>query len=125
MMNNPREIALEVAKVLDSKKAVNIVLLEVAHLAGKSSIADFMVIASGRSANQVKALAHEVEDKMAELGLDARRREGYQEGRWIVLDYASVLVHIFHEQEREYYNIERLWMDGSNQIPFEPQPDGE
>ncbi|HIT01193.1 MAG TPA: ribosome silencing factor [Candidatus Faecaligallichristensenella faecipullorum] len=122
MMNNPREIALEVAKVLDSKKAVNIVLLEVAHL---TVVADCFVIASGRSANQVKALAHEVEDKMAELGLDARRREGYQEGRWIVLDYASVLVHIFHEQEREYYNIERLWMDGSNQIPFEPQPDGE
>ena len=122
MMNNPREIALEVAKVLDSKKAVNIVLLEVAHL---TVGADCFVIASGRSANQVKALAHEVEDKMAELGLDARRREGYQEGRWIVLDYASVLVHIFHEQEREYYNIERLWMDGSNQIPFEPQPDGE
>lgn len=122
MMNNPREIALEVAKVLDSKKAANIVLLEVAHL---TVVADCFVIASGRSANQVKALAHEVEDKMAELGLDARRREGYQEGRWIVLDYASVLVHIFHEQEREYYNIERLWMDGSNQIPFEPQPDGE
>ena len=121
-MNNPREIALEVAKVLDSKKAANIVLLEVAHL---TVVADCFVIASGRSANQVKALTHEVEDKMAELGLDARRREGYQEGRWIVLDYASVLVHIFHEQEREYYNIERLWMDGSNQIPFEPQPDGE
>lgn len=83
------------------------------------------MIASGRSANQVKALAHEVEDKMAELAWMLAAARAIRKGSWIVLDYASVLVHIFHEQEREYYNIERLWMDGSNQIPFEPQPDGE
>ena len=81
-------------------------------------IADYFVIASGRSANQVRALIDEVDDKLSELGENPRRREGTNEGRWAVLDYGNVLVHVFHEQEREYYNLERLWMDGSNQVEF-------
>ena len=63
---------------------------------------------------EVKAMADELEEKLPEQ--QPIRREGYAEGRWIVLDYGSVLVHIFHEQEREYYHMERLWMDGTNQV---------
>lgn len=115
-----RELTLAAARALDEKKGVNVMVLEVQHL---TIIADYFVIASGRSANQVRALADEVDDKLAELGETPRRREGINEGRWAVLDYGTVLVHVFHEQEREYYNLERLWTDGSNRVEFEQTED--
>ena len=59
----------------------------------------------------MKALCDELEEKAAERGLIARRKEGYQEGRWIVVDFGTILVHLFHPEEREYYNLERLWVD--------------
>lgn len=76
-------------------------------------MADWFVFMNGTSQIHVKALCQEVEDKAAELGLVLKRREGYNEGRWIVLDFSCVIVHIFHPEEREYYNVERLWMDPS------------
>lgn len=80
-----------------------------------------MLIAAGRTVNQVKALADDVDERMAELGVPIRRREGQNEGRWIILDYGFMLVHIFHTEEYEYYNLERLWTDGSNRLvlPFD------
>ena len=96
------------------------ILLDVQHL---TIIADYFVIASGRSGNQVRALIDEVDDKLSEQGVEPRRREGVNEGRWAVLDYGTVLVHVFHEQEREYYNLERLWMDGSNRVEFVQKED--
>ncbi len=113
MINKPKDLALRIAQILRDKKAEELLVLEIAHL---TIIADCMVIANGRSMTQVKALADNVEEKLAEDGVSPIRREGYAEGRWIVLDMGSVLVHIFHEQEREYYHLERLWMDGSNSI---------
>ena len=113
-MMNPKELALRIANILDEKKAENILVLDVAHL---TSVTDYFVICSARNTVQVGTMAEDVEEKlMLEEGLEARRKEGYREARWVVLDYASVIVHVFHEQEREYYNIERLWMDGSNVI---------
>ena len=106
-----KEYAIEICKMLDEKKAKDILLLDIAD---KSVIADYFVIASGRNHIQVKALAEEVKEKMEALGYPLRRHDGYDQGRWIVLDYADILVHIFHPEEREYYNIERLWIDGDN-----------
>lgn len=114
MTKKPRELALRIAEVMRDKKAEEILVLEIGHL---TIIADCMVIANGRSMVQVKALADEIEEKLGREGEDPLRREGYAEGRWIVMDYGSVIVHIFHEQEREYYHLERLWMDGSNSVP--------
>ena len=91
---------------LYDKKARDIIALKVAHL---TVITDYMVIASGRNVTQVKALADEVDEKMAEAGWILRRSEGGTEGRWIVMDYGSILVHIFNQEERTYYNLERLW----------------
>ena len=105
----------EIAKVLYDKKGLDIIALNVGHL---TVLCDYMVIASGRNANQVKAMADEVDERMAELGLPLRRSEGTGEGRWIVMDYGMVLVHIFHQEEREYYRLERLWEDGSNRLPL-------
>lgn len=113
MTEKPRELALRIAEVMRDKKAEELLVLEIGHL---TVIAEAMVIGNGRSMIQVKALADEVEKKLAEEGVQVIRREGYAEGRWIVLDYGTVLVHIFHEQEREYYHLERLWMDGSNSV---------
>lgn len=115
MTLKPRELAQRAAEVLRDKKAQELLALEIDHL---TIIADCMVIASGRSMVQVKALADHLEEALSLEGIHAARREGYAEGRWIVLDYGSVIVHIFHEQEREYYHLERLWMDGSNLIPI-------
>jgi ribosome-associated protein len=91
-----------------SKKANDIIAVRVAD---KTILADWFMFMSGTSAVHVKSVCDEVEDKASEAGLVLRRREGYNDGRWIVLDYASIIVHIFHPEEREYYNVERLWVD--------------
>lgn len=103
-----RTQGLALCEALDNKKAFDILALNVAD---KTIIADWFIIASGRSTTQVKALCDELEEKAAERGLIAQRKEGYQEGRWIVVDFGTILVHIFHPEEREYYKLERLWAD--------------
>ncbi|MBQ3669076.1 MAG: ribosome silencing factor [Clostridia bacterium] len=115
-MRTPEELAYRIAELLDGKKATNIMILKVDHL---TSITDYFVIATGRSAQAVHTLYEEVSDKLMEEGIPYRRNDGVRESRWIVLDYSSVIVHIFHPEEREHYNIERLWADGSNLMPFE------
>ena len=115
-MQKSKELALRIAEILDEKGATDITILEVDHL---TSITDYFVIASGRNIQAVYSLAEDVEEKLDQENIPPRRREGMKESRWVVLDYAHVIVHVFHPEEREYYNIERLWMDGSNQVPFE------
>ncbi|MBQ9325370.1 MAG: ribosome silencing factor [Clostridia bacterium] len=110
---NDQELTLAIAKALDDKKALDIVALKVDHL---TVICDYMVIASGRTANQVHALADEVEDQMAAAGLTLRRIEGQNEARWIVMDFGRILVHLFSREERAYYKLERLWDDGTNRL---------
>ena len=105
------QLVQEAAQELYKNKAGQIVALDVQ---GMTVICDYMLIASGRTVNQVKALADDVDERMAELGVPIRRREGQNEGRWIILDYGFMLVHIFHTEEYEYYNLERLWTDGSS-----------
>lgn len=103
-----KEQVLSLCEVLYNKKALDIIAI---HVADKTIIADWFIICSGRAVPQVKALCDEVEDKAPALGLTLRRKDGYTEGRWIVLDFSSVLVHLFIPDERKYYNMERLWMD--------------
>ena len=112
----PNEIAEVAAKALDAKRAKDVVALKVDEM---TVITDYMVIGSGRSVPQVKALAEYVEEELAKADQFARRREGLTEGRWCVLDYGDVMVHIFHEQDREYYQLERLWDNGSNALEIE------
>lgn len=98
------QLVQEAAQELYKNKAGQIVALDVQ---GMTVICDYMLIAAGRTVNQVKALADDVDERMAELGVPIRRREGQNEGRWIILDYGFMLVHIFHTEEYEYYNLER------------------
>lgn len=107
-----------ICEILYNKKALDIVAI---HVADKTIIADWFVICSGRAVSQVKALADEVEEKAEGLGLTLRRSEGYREGKWVVLDYADVLVHIFYPEERKYYNMERLWDEDDDAIRYSQQ----
>lgn len=111
--NEEREQVKKLLNVIDSKKAIDTIAIDVAD---KTIVADWFVICSGSSVIQVKAICDEVLDKYEELGLTLRRKEGYSEGRWIVLDFGYILLHIFYPEEREYYNIERLWTDGTTEV---------
>jgi nicotinate-nucleotide adenylyltransferase len=107
--------ALAICKVLYDKKAIDILAL---HIGDKTIIADWFVVASGTSVTHVRALCDELEEKAQELGLSIRRKEGYDDARWIVLDFGFALVHLFHPEERAYYNIERLWEGDDNMIRY-------
>jgi len=115
-----REIAVIAAKALDDKRAKDIVVLKVDEM---TVITDYMVIATGNSVPQVKALCENVEDELAKADVFARRREGLGDGHWCVLDYGDVMVHVFHEQDREYYQLERLWADGTNEVTIDYDAD--
>ncbi|MDD3401083.1 MAG: ribosome silencing factor [Eubacteriales bacterium] len=106
----------QLCEILSDKKALDIVAI---HVGDKTIVADWFIIASGRAVPQVRALCDDLENKATELGMMCKRKEGYAEGRWIVLDYGFALVHIFHPEEREYYNMERLWENGENVLHFE------
>ena len=96
---------------LDKHKAEDIKVLEVSNI---TSIADYFLIASGGSANQVKSLSDYVEEELAKEGKYPLRNEGYQTGDWITLDYGDVLVHVFRREIRDFYDLERLWVDANN-----------
>lgn len=98
-----------VVKALDSKKADDITALKVGDL---TILANYFVIASATSTTQVKALADEVEYQMQQKGIAPKSIEGAQARDWIVLDYIDVVVHVFHREARDFYQLERLWADG-------------
>ena len=92
-----------------TKKGIDIKLIKID---GVSSIADYFVISTGGSSTHVKTLADEVEVKLDEAGISVSHIDGHRSDTWIVLDYVDVIVHVFSEEAREYYNLERLWQDG-------------
>ena len=117
-MLNRNENVLKICKILDDKAAEDILAIDVAD---KTIITEWFIICSGHSITHVKALCDEVEDKTAEMGLALRRTEGYADGRWIVMDFSDILVHIFYPDERKYYNMERLWIDDKNACIVYPE----
>lgn len=103
----PKELCEKIIQVLDDKKAENITAIETTEL---TIVSDYFVIASGTSSTHVRSLADDLEDEMNKAGVPVSHIEGRATG-WILLDYGSVLVHVFDRESREYYNIERLWTD--------------
>ena len=103
------ETAKVAVKALDSKKALDIKVIKIQDI---SAIADYFVIATGTSSTHVKALADEVEAQLDEAGISVSHVEGYRSNFWILLDYVDVVVHVFSDEAREYYDLERLWQDG-------------
>lgn len=106
-----KELALKVCGVLSAKKATDILKIDVAD---KTIVADYYVIATGRSMTHVRSLTENVEEELDKEGLGPTRREGVREGRWAVLDYGDVVVHIFNDESRLFYHLERLWDSGDN-----------
>ena len=106
---NSYEQSILTAKAISSKKGINIKLIEIGDI---SSLADYMVIATGTSSTHVKAIADEVEYQLDEAGISVSHIEGYRSNSWILLDYVDVIVHIFSDEAREFYDLERLWQDG-------------
>ncbi len=113
---NPEQIKDIICKELDDRKAVDITVLNVAHL---TVVADYFVICTARSNKQVKALAEYLDEKMSDEGVKALRTDGVREGKWAVLDFGSVIVHIFNDDTRVFYCLEKLWTDGDN-VEFYP-----
>ncbi len=103
------ELAKKVVKVLDNKKAMD---LKAIHITDFSIVADYFVIATGTSNTHVRSLAEEVEYELTKDGIEPSHIEGRATG-WILLDYGSVVVHVFSPESREYYNLERLWSDAN------------
>ncbi|TCS83782.1 ribosome silencing factor [Tepidibacillus fermentans] len=102
------DIAKLAAKIASDKKAKDVVVLEIK---GLSVIADYFVICSGNSETQVQAIANEIKDKMEEQQIEVKGWEGMDQARWVLIDLGDVVVHVFHKDEREFYNLERLWRD--------------
>lgn len=106
-----------ICRILSEKKASDIVYIAVED---KTSLCDYFIIAGGRSKTQVKAIAENLEEKLKkEYEIIPQRTEGVQGGRWVVLDYADVIVHLFGDEERDFYRLERLWEDGGNLTRYE------
>lgn len=109
MLTSKEMIAVAV-KALDAKKGKDIKVL---YTADQTTLADYFVLCTGTSNTQVKALADAVEDTMTQAGEEPHHVEGHRGGRWTLLDYSAVVVHVFTEEAREFYALERLWSDAT------------
>ena len=98
------------AKALLSKKGLDVKVIGIDDV---SSLADYFVIGTGSSSTQVKALAEEVEYQLDNAGISVSHIEGHRNNSWVLLDYVDIIVHVFSEEAREYYDLERLWRDGN------------
>ena len=107
---NSYEQAIMAAKAISSKKGLDIQVINISEI---SVIADYMVIATGTSSTHVKALANEVEYLLDKNGISVSHIEGYRSDTWILLDYVDVLVHVFSDEARDFYDLDRLWQDGN------------
>ena len=94
---------------LEYKKAMAIKIFDISEV---SVMADYFIIASGSNRNQVQAMADSVEEKLHDAGTSPRQIEGYQTANWILMDFNDIIVHIFNEEDRLFYNLEKIWMDG-------------
>lgn len=106
-----QELAIRICNILDENKATDINLIDISKT---SNVADYFVVATGTSKVQVRAIMDEIEHQLETDGIFVLRRDGVGDGRWVVLDYGVIIVHIFTSDLREYYHVEKLWIDGKN-----------
>lgn len=111
-----KELVNKICAALAEKKADNIKIVQIK---GMSDLADYFVICSGRSVPQVKAILENLEEKLEAQEIFAKRKDGVGEGKWVALDYIDVIVHIFHKDVREVYQLDKLWSNGINVTDYE------
>lgn len=112
-MQKPQELAMMAAEAAKEKLAKDLRLLQVSHL---TVVSDYFLIVTANSQPQMQAIADAVEKTLIEQGESIKRQIGLREGRWAVLDFGFLMLHIFRQEERDFYKLDRLWADGSNEI---------
>lgn len=105
-----KEIAKIAYDAIDDKKGIEISIIDISEI---SILADYFIIAGGSNENQVKAIADNVEEELGKAGLHAKNIEGYNNANWILMDFTDVIIHIFNQDDRLFYDLERIWRDGS------------
>jgi ribosome-associated protein len=125
-MLTPAEIAAIAAKALENKKARDVKVLKTAE---QTVLADYFVICNGTSSTHIKALVDEVDKELSEAGEPPIRREGLRSDIWVLMDFGCVIVHVFTDEARKFYNLERLWSDSEEidpaTLPLPPLPEEE
>lgn len=111
MTTDSKQFAHKICKILTDRKAEKVICIDVKD---KTSVADYYVVASGRAMTHTRALIEHVEEEIEKDGVAPTRKEGVKEGRWAVLDYGDVIVHIFNDETRLFYRIEELFDNGKN-----------
>ena len=107
---NSREMVKLACEAMEEKKAQDIKIIDIEKV---STLADYFIIASGSNRTQVQAMADNVNEILGRAGVEPKQVEGYQNANWILLDYRDVVIHIFDEENRLFYDLERIWRDGS------------
>lgn len=106
---NSKEMAKIAFNALDDKKGIDITIIDISEI---SVIADYFIIAGGNNENQVKAMADAVDEELGKAGASSNHIEGYNSANWILMDYNDVIIHIFNQDDRLFYDLERIWRDG-------------
>jgi ribosome-associated protein len=119
--DNATRLARIAGRAASDKLGTDIVLIDVSD---RLAITDVFVIVTGNNERQVEAIVDEVEEQLRKVGVKPLRREGKRDGRWVLLDYAEIVVHVQHAEERVFYSLERLWKD-CPVIEFDPDSDAE
>lgn len=109
-----KELAKIAVDALEDKKVEDLRVIDISEI---SIMADYFIIGSGSSQTQVRALANNVEEKLHEAGVNPRQIEGYQTASWILMDFNDIIVHVFNGEDRLFYNLEKIWLDGK---PIQP-----
>ena len=108
-MQKANEMAKLAVEALEDKKATDIKILDIAEI---STLADYFIIAGGSNRNQVQAMCDNVQEKLGRAGYTEYKTEGYEAANWILLDFGDIVVHLFDEENRLFYDLERIWRDG-------------
>ena len=108
-MSEAKQTAKLALEALEDKKAMDVRILDITSV---SVLADYFIIADGSNPNQVQAMADNVEEMLGKAGCECKQIEGYQTANWILMDYGDVVIHIFDEENRLFYDLERIWRDG-------------
>jgi len=108
-MQESKKMTRIAVQALEDKKAEDLTILDIS---GVSVIADYFIIASGNNRNQVQAMADNAEEALGRAGYEPKQIEGYQSANWILMDYKDIILHIFSEEDRSFYDLERIWRDG-------------
>ena len=108
-MNESKKMALLAVEALEDKKAEDITIIDISEV---SVLADYFIIADGSNRNQVQAMADSAEESLGKAGYEAKQIEGTRNSSWVLMDYGDMIVHVFDEENRLFYDLERIWRDG-------------